>query len=219
MDIESQKPQHLLRSNPPPPIRSRTPTLKLITNLPISSDEMVQPHETSLNDPWDWPIALRQLTGLFLFALQLIVTTTWQGGLLSLVTSTSSSFLQIADSVITCLVITISSYVHFCLASLDYEPVWLSLPVHNKTEGAESDKRMQSWEPKHFYVMALVETVILVGGASTGLQNVRLWGLSVVTVGSWYLGWRLGAVQVMTVRLCQPEAWRFATGRQGRIVS
>ncbi|KAK0650554.1 hypothetical protein QBC41DRAFT_97547 [Cercophora samala] len=202
MDIESRtKAQQLFLpiANHPPPSRPRTPILKLKTDFPVSSDEAPTHPQTPL-DAWDWPIALRQLTALLLFALQFFITISWHPGFLSLAVSASSNSLFIADSIITCLAVVISSYVHFCIASLDYEPVW----DYPQAEGPE-DQRGWSWKPVYFYILAADETLILVATASSGLQNVCSWGLLAVTVGSWYVGWKLGAVKVMSSRLWKAD--------------
>ncbi|KAK4176949.1 hypothetical protein QBC36DRAFT_289988 [Triangularia setosa] len=209
MDIESQKEvqQLPLSTSNYPQTRPRTPILKLKTDLSVYHDE-TSTHPEASPDAWDWPITLRQLTALFLFTLQLLITTSWQPGLLSLAIPISSSFLLIVDAIITCSAVSISSYVHFCIASLDYEPVWGFLPWPNQAEATEAQRRW-TWKPRYFYIMAIDETVILVAAASTGLQNVCLWALLVVTAGSWYLGWRLRAVQVMSSRLWRAKSWRF----------
>ncbi|KAK4196591.1 hypothetical protein QBC40DRAFT_287067 [Triangularia verruculosa] len=189
MDIEA------LSTSNHRPSRPRTPILKLETNLPRYADDEPSPA------PWNWPMALRQLASLSLFSLQLLITPSSQAGLLSLAIPLSSSFLQIADAMITCLVVAISSYVHFCLASLDYEPRWTCLPVHHQTDCARLQVKRGSWKPKHFYMMVFVEAAVLAGAAVTGSRDACLWGLFAVTAGSWYMGWWLGAVKVMTARL------------------
>lgn len=184
-------------SNHPPSSRPRTPILlKLETNLPLVTP--AQPPETTPQETWDYPTSLRQLTALLLFTLQLLILITYHPSFLSLLPIpgplSNHHCLLLADTIITCLAIIISSYVHFCIASLDCELL------------------EQGWKPVYFYIMAADETVILLAAASSGLENVCSWGLFVVTVGSWYVGWRLGAVEVLSRRLFRAEGWEFGQG-------